>query len=148
MVSSHARIKNAKVGNILIPTQTKRKMIVLDNKAYLISRLVAIVFLPNPDNLSDIDHIDKDCSHDELSNLRWSSRKDNVRHSISKAVDRFTLDNIFIDRWDCIVDAGNYLEFDSSSIIRCCKGKLNMTHGYKWKYVENCCLEFITNLFN
>lgn len=44
-------------------------------------RIVAETFLDNPDNLPDVDHIDFDRSNNRLDNLRWSSRKDNVRHS-------------------------------------------------------------------
>lgn len=48
------------------------------SKAYhrFIHRLMAQQFLPNPDNLPTVDHIDRDKLNNNLSNLRWCSRQD------------------------------------------------------------------------
>lgn len=48
-------------------------------KKYAVHRLVAEAFLPNPDELPDVDHIDGDTQHNDVSNLRWLSRGDNLR---------------------------------------------------------------------
>ena len=45
-----------------------------------VHRLVAIAFLPNPDNLSDVNHIDENKDNNTLQNLEWSSHKDNLNH--------------------------------------------------------------------
>ena len=39
----------------------------------IVSRLVAKAFLPNPDNLPTVDHIDRDSTNNHVSNLRWAS---------------------------------------------------------------------------
>jgi len=41
----------------------------------LIHRLVAIAFIPNPDNLPCIDHIDGDPLNNCVDNLRWCTKK-------------------------------------------------------------------------
>ena len=41
-------------------------------------RLVALCFIPNPDNLKEVDHINKDRSDNRVCNLRWCTRKQNV----------------------------------------------------------------------
>lgn len=46
-----------------------------------IHRLVAETYLDNPNNLSDVDHIDGDRTNNHLSNLRWLSHGDNIKHS-------------------------------------------------------------------
>lgn len=43
-----------------------------------IHRLVAETFLPNDNNLPQVDHIDRNRIHNDISNLRWVSVKDNL----------------------------------------------------------------------
>lgn len=50
-------------------------------KTFRFARLLATHFIPNPDNLSDVDHIDGDINNNSLENLRWISHGDNIRHS-------------------------------------------------------------------
>lgn len=45
-------------------------------------RLMAIAFIPNPNNLPEVDHINFDRTDYSVENLAWISRKDNVRKSI------------------------------------------------------------------
>ena len=52
----------------------------LKQKSFYIHRLVAIHYLPNPDNLPEIDHINRDKSDNRLQNLRWSSKMDNAQN--------------------------------------------------------------------
>ena len=40
--------------------------------------LIAKVFLPNPDNLPEIDHIDGNKQNNRLDNLEWVSRRENM----------------------------------------------------------------------
>jgi hypothetical protein len=47
-----------------------------EHKKYL-HRLMAIAFLPNPDNLPDVDHINRNKHDNRLENLRWYSKRNN-----------------------------------------------------------------------
>lgn len=47
----------------------------------LIHRLVAKAFIPNPDNLSEVDHIDNNPKNNNVSNLQWCDRKFNLTKS-------------------------------------------------------------------
>jgi len=49
-----------------------------------IHRLVAEAFLPNPDNLPEVDHIDRDKNNNQVSNLRWASISQNRINRTSK----------------------------------------------------------------
>jgi hypothetical protein len=43
-----------------------------------LSRLLALTWLPNPEHLSDVDHVDDDRLNNSLSNLAWVSHRDNL----------------------------------------------------------------------
>lgn len=45
-----------------------------------IHRLVAKAFLPNPNNLPFVDHIDGDKQNNHLSNLRWTTNYQNLKY--------------------------------------------------------------------
>lgn len=52
-------------------------MVSLDGKSYLVHRLVAIAFVPNPDNKPQVDHIDGNKLNADASNLRWVTSHEN-----------------------------------------------------------------------
>lgn len=43
-------------------------------------RLVAMAFIPNPDNLATVNHKDENKTNNDISNLEWMSVGDNVRY--------------------------------------------------------------------
>lgn len=49
-------------------------------KCYTVHRLVATLFLENPNNYTDIDHIDGDKLNNHYSNLRWCTHKENCNN--------------------------------------------------------------------
>lgn len=49
-------------------------------KNHYIHRLVAIAFLPNPDNLPEVNHKDEDKTNNKVENLEWCSHKYNMNY--------------------------------------------------------------------
>lgn len=51
-------------------------------KSPTIHRLVALQFIPNPDNKAEVNHIDGDKSNNHVSNLEWSTSSENKKHAL------------------------------------------------------------------
>ena len=60
----------------------------VDGKTYpaSIHRLVAMYFIPNPNNLPTVNHIDGNKDNNDVSNLEWMSSKDNSIHAANNGL--------------------------------------------------------------
>jgi len=56
-------------------------------KKYSIHRLIAINFIPNPENLPCIDHINRVKTDNRIENLRWVTHRDNMCNT-SRTINR------------------------------------------------------------
>lgn len=74
-----------------------------------IHRLVANAFIPNPDNLPEVNHIDGNKLNNAATNLEWCSRIDNRRHAIANGLSN---DNIPIQ---CIEDSKIFYSYSEAS---------------------------------
>lgn len=51
-----------------------------ERKTMQVHRLVALVFLPNPDNKTEVDHIDLNKNNNQADNLRWATQSENNKN--------------------------------------------------------------------
>lgn len=87
-VSNLGKVKSFKRGSerMLKPCRDRRGYLIVDlykngkHKNNKIHRLVAQAFIPNPENKSEINHIDEDKTNNNVDNLEWSTRKENLNH--------------------------------------------------------------------
>lgn len=88
-ISNLGRVLSLRNNKILKPTISSRDRNRLYVKLYkdkiqhtlIVSRLVAKAFIPNPDNLATVNHIDGNTFNNKVENLEWMSNTDNIRHA-------------------------------------------------------------------
>ena len=56
----------------------------LNGHTYRYHRILAKHFIPNPENLQEVDHIDRDKRNNALENLRWVTRSQNLSNRTVK----------------------------------------------------------------
>ena len=73
----------------------------IDRRYLFKHRLIAIQFIPNPDNLPQVDHINHDTTDYHLSNLRWVSNSGNQRNkSVNKGIHFEFVDSLPTDAFE------------------------------------------------
>ena len=69
-----------KIEKIVVPTQEDINLFHCGKMGWNMESDIidlAEAFIPNPDNLPEVDHIDKKRGNNALGNLRWASRSSN-----------------------------------------------------------------------
>ncbi len=111
-------------------------------KDHKVHRLLAIAFIPNPNNYECVNHIDGNKLNNSLYNLEWCSKGYNNRHARSelgidfhaKPVIQSDGDGKIIAIWANANTAATILDCPSPMITACCNGTAQSSGGYKWSY--------------
>lgn len=109
-------------------------------KPLRVHRLVAEAFIPNPDNLPEVNHKDENKSNNSVCNLEWCKRLYNVRYSKvwesnERAVLQYTETGIFIKEYKSLSEAARDNNVTPQSIFVAIKNNW-CSANFKWRYKE------------
>jgi hypothetical protein len=90
-ISNYARARNIQTGNILKTVKGKTGYKVLSvyngkHKTFKLHRLIALAFIPNPDNKPCINHKDGDKLNNSIENLEWVTHSENNKHAFDNGL--------------------------------------------------------------
>lgn len=104
-----------------------------------VHRLVAEAFIPNPDNLPTVDHIDGNKLNNNVENLQWLSHSDNCRKSFKSASKRnkpiFCVETGTV--YKSKAEAARKLHIPSAIMSSLLKGEFPSYHGLHFVYCDD-----------
>lgn len=118
-----------------------------------VHRLVAEAFIPNPDKLPIINHLNEIKHDNRVENLEWCDYSYNLNYGSRKgwqrkingvAVCQYTKEGDFVAKYDSIVEAAESVPHgDASNIYHCCNRHKPSASGYVWRYVGDGDVEYV-----
>lgn len=127
-------------GYVIIQLQQKCK-----RKNFKLHRLLAVLFIPNPDNLPVVNHKDGNKLNNELSNLEWVTYLYNNVHAIETGLRTKTSNKPVIAtelatgierEFGSGAECARYIDTSSGNVSRILIGRRKTAKGYSIRYKE------------
>lgn len=149
-ISNFGNVKNKISGQILRGTISKGYVIVhltINDKSYKksVHRLVAELFINNPENKPIINHIDGNKQNNIYTNLEWCTQAENMQHASrtglintitqgGKKCIQKNLEGNIVRYFNSIREAARAVNGSDEHICNVCKGQRKTAYGYMWEY--------------
>lgn len=138
-VSNHGRVKHIYLNGreyILHPWLDRYgyPTVHIHGTTQRVHRLVAQAFIPNPWNLPEVHHRNRNRADNRVENLRWCNRRKHMRkHHMGIPIvclDKDTYE--LLNTYDSAAEAENDRGIPQRSIRSCCTRENNLCGGYRW----------------
>lgn len=110
-------------------------------------KIVAQMFINNPNNYPCVNHIDGNKLNNKFDNLEWCTYSENMKHAVKNnlyktkygksKINQYDLNNKFIKIWDSIKEIEDFYNVSHTAIRYCCIGKMKTCKNFKWKYADD-----------
>ena len=126
------------------------------SKSLSVHRIVAIHFIPNPNNYPVINHRNGIKTDNRVENLEWCTQQNNIQQSFKNGqqkptwtnkkgkdcpnsikVNQYDLQDNFIKKWNCLKEVERELNIYATGISKCCRNLQKTAGGYKWRYAND-----------
>ena len=123
---------------------------------FFVHRLVANAFIPNPDNLKQVNHKDENKANNNVENLEWCDSEYNINYGTRtdkcRGKHKGQSENMKRERnprarkvvcietnmiFNTIIEASEYYNISKNSIANCVRGASKTAGGYHWRYYED-----------
>lgn len=136
-ISSCGRVWSYRSKRFLKPAKDRYGYLIVSlykdktRKNVKVHRLVAEAYIPNPNNLPQVDHIDNNKEHNYVGNLQWMTNKDNTTKEQGKKINCVELNLDF----SSISAAAKYFGCSHSNISNCLTGRAKTACGFHWEFI-------------
>jgi len=116
-----------------------------NKKTFYIHRLVALHFIENIKNKTDINHINWIKTDNRVENLEWVTKSENQIHRFdklnkrncnNKKISQFDINWNFIYTYHSLAEVDRLLWITRYEIYKFLKWKIKTAWGFKWSYLE------------